>query len=242
MDNPFVKEKVKVANIIVANYANRVSGKIECETDMLIDVCKNMYHDIADCFGYSIADEDFYGKYGFELNIMREIRQDVELFKKKYQDRTIVRRAIQMAQPPEVVIKTCGQNYIGDVSNRFENDCEKKLMDVVNAYAKEHSNEYSEWLQLVTERSKLPMIGQIGRDYLAGNMTYGCKRDKYPQLRDEEYWLMDAWRSGDGWAAFTQACLCYYGGVRWKEAVECYDKARELLKIDKMESIYGDTC
>ena len=86
------------------------------------------------------------------------------------------------------------------------------------------------------------MIGQIGRDYLAGNMSYGCKRDKYPQLRDEEYWLMDAWRSGDGWAAFTQACLCYYGGVRWKEAVECYDKARELLKIDMMESIYGDTC
>ena len=158
MDNPFVKEKVKAANIIVANYANRVSGKIGWETDMLIDVCKNMYHDIADCFGYSIADEDFYGKYGFELNIMREIRQDVELFKKKYQDRTIVRMAIQMAQPPEVVIKTCGQNYIGDVSNRFENDCEKKLMDVVNAYVKEHSNEYSEYQKKIAKSISLGVL------------------------------------------------------------------------------------
>ena len=81
------------------------------------------------------------------------------------------------------------------------------------------------------QKSNMPMIGQIGQNYLAGDMTYGCKRDTYPQLRDEECWLMDACATGDGWAAFTQACLCYLGGVRWKVAVECYDKTRELLKI-----------
>ena len=190
-----------------------------------------MCHDIADCFGYSIADEEFYDIYGFEIKIMREIRQDVRLIKEKYQDRAIVRKAFQMAQSPEMVIKTCGHDYIRDISNLLQSDCEKKLVDFVNDYVKEHSNEYTAWLQSAIERSKLPMIAQVGHDYLAGNITYGCKRDTYPQLRDEESWLMDAGAAGDGWAAFTQACLCYYGGVRWKAAVECYDKARVLLNF-----------
>lgn len=105
-------------------------------------------------------------------------------------------------------------------------------MESVNAYVNEHRHEYAEWLQTAAEKSKIPMIGQIGQDYLAGNMTYGCKKDTYPQLRAEESWLMDAGAAGDGWAAFTQACLCYFGAVRLKVAIECYEKAKELLIND----------
>lgn len=113
-----------------------------------------------------------------------------------------------------------------------------KLIEAVNAYVQEHRAEYAEWLKIATENSNMPMIDQIGQNYLAGAMTYGCKRDTYPQLRDEECWLMDACATGDGWAAFTQACLCYLGGVRWKVAVDRYDKTRDLLKID----IADDVC
>lgn len=203
---------------------------------MLIDICKSMYQDIAECFGYSVTEKEFYAIHGSEMDIMREIRHDVEQFSNKYQngapyDRAIIKMASRLAQPPGVVIKNCGCDYIREASEWIERDHEKKLIEAVNVYVQEHRAEYAEWLKFATEKSNMPMIGQICQDYLAGAMTYGCKMDAYPQLRDEECWLMDACAAGDGWAAFTQACLCYFGAIRWKVAVECYDKTRELLKI-----------
>lgn len=105
-------------------------------------------------------------------------------------------------------------------------------MQFVNAYVDEHSHEYAEWLQTAVEKGKIPMISQIGEDYLAGNMTYGSKTDTYPQLRDEESCSMDAWASGDDRTAFTHTGLCYFGVLRWKVAVEYYKKTKELMIND----------
>lgn len=227
-----LEEKQESANIIVFDYVDRFKGTDDCETDVLIETCKSMWQDIAECFGYNVAEEEYFYKYGLDLDIMREIRENVEKFISSHKDRALVRRALRLAEYPQQVIKNCGCDYIGDFSRCFEKDCETKLMQSVNAYVKEHSDEYVEWLQIATEKSQMLMIGQIGQDFLAGNMTYGCKRDTYSHLIDEESWLMDAWATGDGWASFTQACLCYFGAVRWKVAVECYEKTNELLRID----------
>ena len=237
MDMSLLTEKKKVANGIVNDYASRYIGQDNCEADAMVEICKSMWMDIGKCFGYIDSeykryDDEFFCKYGKNMEVMRKIRQDVQqilLPAEKPEARAFNRFAMNFAQPPMYVIRFCGNRYVHDFVDWFEHKVETELIEYVIKFAKKHRKEYAEWLKMVTKKSKMPMIGQIGRDFLESDMEYGCKRDTYPRLREEEYWLMNAWKAGDGWAAFTHGCLCYYGAVRWKVAVECYDKAKELL-------------
>ena len=118
-------EKIEVAKKVVTDYARRFRNQDDCETDVLIDTCKSMYQDIAGCFGYSVTEDEFYTKHGSKMDIMREIRQDVEQFSNKYQNgdpchRATIRTAFQLAQPPGVVIKNCGRDYIREASDWLE--------------------------------------------------------------------------------------------------------------------------
>ncbi|WP_269453567.1 hypothetical protein [Selenomonas ruminantium] len=42
------------------------------------------------------------------------------------------------------------------------------------------------------------MIGKIGHDFLAKGLEYGCKREVYHQVLQEERWLDAEMNAGDG--------------------------------------------
>lgn len=234
--------KVEAANEIVANY-KQSSYAYRNDVDGLIEECERMLREIGQCFGVEYVaeecpresfdtDEEYFAVFGkIDIDnpqILRLIWEEPERFK-KFKYRAIL-RLIRLRDPREAV-KYLGYGYISSLKMKYEKRAEEKMIEMAHCYAKEHSDEYAIWAKQVEAKSKMSMIGQIGHDFLEEDMFYGCKRETYPKLLEEEYWLDGEMKSGDAWAAFTQGCLCYYGAVRWKEAVECYGNFCEMMGI-----------
>ena len=55
-------EKVEDNNKIVDDHADRFRRHYNCETDMFIDMCKNMCQDIVGCYAFVIL-EPFVGRW-----------------------------------------------------------------------------------------------------------------------------------------------------------------------------------
>lgn len=105
-------------------------------------------------------------------------------------------------------------------------------------YADDLSKRYTLWLDKTVQRSKMEMIGRIGKEYMMGILEKEGRINKDIKLRKEMRWLRRAAKAGDGWAAFTLGHICYYGYGRWRghksDAYNYYS-----LAASSKESVYA---
>lgn len=112
-------------------------------------------------------------------------------------------------------------------------------------YADDLSKRYTLWLDKTVQRSKMEMIGRIGKEYMMGTLEEEGKKNKDLKLKKEMRWLRSAIKAGDGWAAFTLGHICYYGYGRWRGHMrDAYDNY--TLASSSKESVYalemGELC
>lgn len=134
---------------------------------------------------------------------------------------------------------------VGRLCDRDREKVRAYLQMAKETLAGDLTKKYKVWLDKAVQDSGLEMLGQLGREYIDGTFAVSAQKNKNIKLKREIRWLNQAIESGDGWAAFTKANICYYGyghwGERRQEAYNNYKKA-----ANSKESIYaleyGEMC